>query len=86
MVHAVHCSYVTSGEKVILTPFLIIFAILPIIMFIIASHAESLSFKLASFYVLCFLARDSRSKAGHSGVMSFIAVSSSRNKQYHNLH
>jgi len=55
-------------------------------MFIIASHAESLSFKLASFYVLCFLARDSRSKAGHIGVMSFVAVSSSRKKQYHNLH
>jgi len=29
MVHAVHWSYLTSGEKVILTPFLIIFAILP---------------------------------------------------------
>jgi len=42
-------------------------------MFIIASHAENLSFKLASLCVLCLLARDSRSKAGYSGIMSFVA-------------
>jgi len=47
---------------------------------------QKASFKLASHYVLCLLARDSRSKAGHSGVMSFVAVSSSCNKQYLQIH
>lgn len=52
----------------------------------VVSHADSLS--LAAVCVLCILDRDRRSKAGYSGLMSFVAVVLSCNTgfyQYHNL-
>lgn len=47
-------------------------------MFTIVSHTDSLS--LVAVCVLCILARDRRSKAGYSCLMSFVAVSSSCNR------